>query len=206
MIDPITLSVIQAGLQQVCDEMDLSFSRAAFSPVIAEANDRSDGIYSAVDGSLIAQGAGGLPVGSVGRTLALLSGGIDSPVAAWMTMKRGCEVVYLTFHSYPYIGATYEKKVRDLVRSLARFQSRSVFFSVPFAEIQTEIRDKCPSSYRTVLYRRMMHRIADRIAKQEDAHGVVTGDSLGQVASQTLENLRCIEAVADLPILRPAPA
>ena len=148
-------------------------------------------------------GAGGLPVGSVGRTIALLSGGIDSPVAAWMTMKRGCEVVFLTFHSYPYIGASYERKVKALARSLARFQTRVVLHSVPFADIQTQIRDKCPTSYRTVLYRRMMQRIAERIARREDAQGVVTGDSLGQVASQTLENLRCIEAVAELPILRP---
>jgi len=148
-------------------------------------------------------GAGGLPVGSVGRTVSLLSGGIDSPVASWMAMKRGCEVVYLTFHSYPYIGASYEQKVKGLVRSLARFQNRSTLFSVPFAEIQTQIRDHCPSSYRTVLYRRMMHRIADRIADTEDALGIVTGDSLGQVASQTLENLACIDAASARPILRP---
>ena len=148
-------------------------------------------------------GAGGLPVGSVGRTVSLLSGGIDSPVASWMAMKRGCEVVFLTFHSYPYIGASYEQKVKGLVRSLARFQNRSILVSVPFAEIQTQIRDHCPSSYRTVLYRRMMHRIADRIADSEDALGVVTGDSLGQVASQTLENLTCIDAAGERPILRP---
>jgi len=148
-------------------------------------------------------GAGGLPVGTVGRTVALLSGGIDSPVAAWMAMKRGCEVVFVTFHSYPYIGASYEQKVRALVCSLGRFQARSLLYSVPFAGIQTQIRDHCPPSYRTVLYRRMMHRIADRIADAEGAQGVVTGDSLGQVASQTLENLACIEDAARLPLLRP---
>jgi thiamine biosynthesis protein ThiI len=149
------------------------------------------------------RGAGGLPVGTLGRAVCLLSGGIDSPVAAWMTMKRGCSVVFVAFHSYPWIGASYQHKVERIVRALARFQEESVLYLVPFAPIQVEVRDRCPASYRTVLYRRMMQRVASRIARRERAGALVTGDSLGQVASQTLENLTCIEEASELPVLRP---
>jgi thiamine biosynthesis protein ThiI len=149
------------------------------------------------------RGAGGLPVGTVGRAACLLSGGIDSPVAAWMAMKRGCTVVFVAFHSYPWIGAGFQHKIEGLVRALARFQGESVLHLVPFAPIQEEIRERCPPSYRTVLYRRMMQRVAARIARDEGALALVTGESLGQVASQTLENLTCIEEASDLPMLRP---
>jgi thiamine biosynthesis protein ThiI len=148
-------------------------------------------------------GAGGLPVGTLGRVACLLSGGIDSPVAAWMAMKRGCEVVFVAFHSYPYVGATYLAKIRRLVRRLTRFQHRSVLYEVPFADVQAAIRDGGPPSYRTVLYRRMMQRIATELAGREKAAALVTGESLGQVASQTLENLTCIGAASGLPVLRP---
>lgn len=148
-------------------------------------------------------GAGGLPVGTLGRVASLLSGGIDSPVASWMAMKRGCEVVYVAFHSYPFIGESYQAKVRKIVRKLARFQDRSILYEVPFARIQTEIKEHCPESYRTVLYRRMMQRIAARVAEREKASALVTGESLGQVASQTLENLTAIGAATKMPVLRP---
>ena len=149
------------------------------------------------------RGAGGLPVGTLGRAACLFSGGIDSPVAAWMAMKRGCAVVFVAFHSYPWIGVSFQHKLEALVRVLARYQGTSVLHLVPFAPIQVEIRDRCPSSYRTVLYRRMMQRIGSRIARREHATALVTGDSLGQVASQTLENLICIEEASELPVLRP---
>ncbi len=148
-------------------------------------------------------GAGGLPAGSIGRAVCLLSGGIDSPVAAWLAMKRGCEVSFAAFHSYPFIGESYQAKVRRVVRRLARFQPRSLLHEVPFAEVQTAVRDHCPASYRTVLYRRMMQRIAGRIATEARAGALVTGDSLGQVASQTLENLACIGSASPVPVLRP---
>lgn len=148
-------------------------------------------------------GPGGLPVGSLGRVLCLISGGFDSPVAAWMSMKRGAEVAFATFHSPPFIGDAARKKVVDLVRVLARYQARCVLYVVPFAEIQTAVRDAGSESYRTVLYRRMMQRIATRLARTERAQALVTGESLGQVASQTLENLTCIGAAAGLPVLRP---
>jgi thiamine biosynthesis protein ThiI len=148
-------------------------------------------------------GPGGLPVGTLGRVACLISGGIDSPVAAWMAMKRGCEVVYVTFHSHPFIGESAKKKVVDLVRVLAPWQRVSRLHVVPFADVQLAIRDAGRDEYRTVLYRRMMQRIASRIALAEGAGALVTGECVGQVASQTLENLTCIGAAASLPVLRP---
>jgi thiamine biosynthesis protein ThiI len=148
-------------------------------------------------------GPGGLPVGTQGKALCLISGGIDSPVAAWMAMKRGCAVEYVTFHSRPFIGEAALKKVRDLVRVLARWQGRSALHVAPFADVQLAIRALGHEGYRTVLYRRMMQRIASRIASLRGARCLVTGESLGQVASQTIENLTCIGAAADLPVLRP---
>lgn len=149
------------------------------------------------------RGAGGLPVGTLGRAMCLLSGGIDSPVAAWMTMKRGCEVRFVSFHSAPYLGESSREKIKRLVRGLVRYQGPSTLLSVPFTESQERIRDRAPEPYRTVLYRRMMQRIATRLAQREKAGALVTGESLGQVASQTLENLTCIGAASSLPVLRP---
>jgi thiamine biosynthesis protein ThiI len=148
-------------------------------------------------------GAGGLPVGTLGRAICLLSGGIDSPVAAWMGMKRGLEVVHLSFHSAPYLGEPSKRKIQRLVQELARYQPRNRLHVAPFAAIQVAIRDVAPDGYRTILYRRMMQRIATRVAAIERAGCVLTGESLGQVASQTLENLTCIEDASALPVLRP---
>lgn len=148
-------------------------------------------------------GLGGLPVGTLGRVLCLLSGGIDSPVAAWLAMKRGCRVSFVTYHSYPYIGDASKKKVLDLVRRLTRYQPIARVFVVPFTACQVAIRDGAPEAYRTVLYRRMMQRIASRLAQRDRCGALLTGESLGQVASQTLENITCIEAAAELPVIRP---
>jgi thiamine biosynthesis protein ThiI len=149
------------------------------------------------------RGPGGLPVGTLGKVMCLISGGIDSPVAAWLAMKRGCEVRFVTFHSYPYVGEPARKKVVDLVRVLARYQPRSRLFVVPFTEAQLAIKGAGRESYRTVLYRRMMQRIASRLAAREGAQALVTGECLGQVASQTLENMTCIGEAARQPVLRP---
>ncbi|MCA8980171.1 MAG: tRNA 4-thiouridine(8) synthase ThiI [Planctomycetes bacterium] len=148
-------------------------------------------------------GPGGLPGGTLGRVLCLLSGGIDSPVAAWLAMKRGCHVDFVTFHSYPYIGEASKQKVVALVRALSRFQAECRLFVLPFTEVQEAIRDNAPPPYRTVLYRRMMQRLASRIAQAQRMKALVTGESLGQVASQTLENMACIGAAAELPVIRP---
>ena len=149
------------------------------------------------------RGAGGLPVGSIGRAVCLLSGGIDSPVAAWLGMKRGLETSFASFHSYPYVGARAQRKVERLVRALARFQPTCRLHSIPFAPVQEAIRDRCPTSYRTLLYRRMMHRIGAQVAARDRAQALVTGDSLGQVASQTLDNLACLDGASAVPTLRP---
>lgn len=148
-------------------------------------------------------GPGGLPTGSVGRAICLLSGGIDSPVAAYLAMKRGVQVHALSFHSAPFLGEESRDKVRRLARHLTRFQPRVRLFSVPFTRIQMAIRDGAPEGYRTVLYRRSMHRLAERVAREEKAIALITGESLGQVASQTLENLHVIGSASGLPVLQP---
>ena len=148
-------------------------------------------------------GPGGLPVGTLGHAVSLLSGGIDSPAASWLAMKRGLSVSYVSFHSPPYIGDSSRKKIVDLVRILARYQPTSQLHVVPFTRIQETIRERAPAAYRTVLYRRFLQRIATAIARRERAGALITGESLGQVASQTLENMTCIEEAAGLPVLRP---
>src|SRR6185436_9108497 len=148
-------------------------------------------------------GPGGLPIGSGGTVAALLSGGIDSPVAAWRIMKRGCRVVFVHFHSVPYLPDTSQRKARQLVGRLTQWQYASRLFLVPFGEIQREVVLSAPPPARITMYRRLMVRIAERLARRCGALALVTGDSLGQVASQTLHNLACIDAAAELPILRP---
>lgn len=149
------------------------------------------------------RGPGGLPVGTSGKVVCLLSGGIDSPVAAWRMIKRGCRAHFVHFHSYPILSDTSQDKARKLVDVLTRHQLRSKLFLVPFAPIQQQIVTSVPPALRVVLYRRLMVRIAEQIARREDAHALVTGDVVGQVASQTLENLSVVEAAATMPLLRP---
>lgn len=148
-------------------------------------------------------GPGGLPVGVSGRVVALLSGGIDSPVAANRVMKRGCQVIFIHFHSFPFLDATSRDKAVDLAKLLTRFQFHSRLYMVPFGEIQREIVAGAPAPLRVVLYRRLMSRIAEQIARREHAKALVTGESLGQVASQTLDNLAVIEEAVGLPVFRP---
>jgi thiamine biosynthesis protein ThiI len=148
-------------------------------------------------------GPGGLPVGGSGTVAALLSGGIDSPVAAWRMMKRGCRVVFVHFHSVPYLPATSQAKARALVERLTEWQYASRLHLVPFGEIQREVVLSVPGPARVVIYRRLMIRIAEAIARREGALALATGESLGQVASQTLENIAAIDAVAAGPVLRP---
>ncbi len=148
-------------------------------------------------------GPGGLPVGASGTVVALLSGGIDSPVAAWRMMKRGCRVVFVHFHSVPYLPDLSIGKARDLAERLTGWQYASRLFLVPFGEIQREVVLSVPAPARVVVYRRLMVRIAEAIAARVGGAALVTGESLGQVASQTLENVACIDAAAGLPILRP---
>ena len=149
------------------------------------------------------RGIGGLPVGVSGKVLVMLSGGIDSPVAAWQLIKRGAKAVFIHFYSYPYTDKASLEKVIELAQILAVSNYRSTVYLIPFAELQQVIVAATPTPFRVLLYRRMMTRIAERVAAMENAEALVTGESLAQVASQTLTNLRTIEAIADIPILRP---
>ena len=148
-------------------------------------------------------GAGGLPVGVGGTAVSLLSGGIDSPVASWMMAKRGLALEMVHFFSYPYTSPEAKEKVLELARLLTPWCGRLTVHVVPFTEIQEELRRSCPESLFTLLMRRFMMRIAQRVAQRVGAHGLVTGESLGQVASQTMEAMRATTAVTTLPILRP---
>lgn len=148
-------------------------------------------------------GAGGLPVGISGRGVALLSGGIDSPVAAYRMMRRGLKLDFVHFHSYPLLSRTSQEKARELAAHLTRYQGRASLFLVPFGLLQREIVARARRPLRVVLYRRFMMRIASAIGAEIGAQTLVTGESLGQVASQTLENMQVIEQAATLPILRP---
>jgi thiamine biosynthesis protein ThiI len=149
------------------------------------------------------RGPGGLPTGTAGPVVCLLSGGIDSPVAAHRMMKRGCAVTFVHFHSYPILSRASQEKARELVALLTRWQQRSRLYLVPFGEIQQQVVLAVPGPMRVVVYRRLMMRIAERIARARRAHALVTGDVVGQVASQTLENLAVVSSVATMPIFRP---
>jgi thiamine biosynthesis protein ThiI len=149
------------------------------------------------------KGIGGLPVGTSGRVVASLSGGIDSPVAAFMLMKRGCEVVFVHIQNQTQIKGGVEEKIKDLVKELSKFQGKSKLYIVPFGDIQKELIIFVPSDYRMIIYRRFMMRILNKIAEKERAKAIVTGDSVGQVASQTLENLTSIIHASKLPVFSP---
>ena len=148
-------------------------------------------------------GPGGLPVGVNEKAVSLLSSGIDSPVASYRIMKRGVHLDFVHFHSVPYTNRASQRNVESLLRLLNQFQYRSRLFLVPFAEIQRHIMTEAIISYRVILYRRSMFRIAERIGLREGAAALVTGENVGQVASQTLSNIRAIEEVTSLPVLRP---
>jgi len=149
------------------------------------------------------RGPGGLPTGTAGRVVCLLSGGIDSPVAAHRMMKRGCTVTFVHFHSYPILSRASQEKARELVTLLTRWQQRSRVYLVAFGEIQQQVVLAVPGPMRVVVYRRLMMRIAEAIAQARGAQALVTGEVVGQVASQTLENLAVIGSVATMPIFRP---
>ncbi len=146
---------------------------------------------------------GGLPVGTNGRAMLLLSGGIDSPVAGWMMAKRGMEIEAVHFYSYPYTSERAKDKVITLAGILSRFCSRIKLHIVPFTEIQLEINDKCPEDQLTVIMRRAMMMISEKIAKKSGAQALITGESLGQVASQTVYALAVTNAVVNMPVFRP---
>ena len=149
------------------------------------------------------QGPGGLPSSTGGKVVVLLSGGIDSPVASWKIMKRGCIAIFVHFHSFPYTNKESQEKAKQLAGVLSTYQLRSKLYLVPFAEVQRHIMVETPANTRVILYRRYMLRLAEQIARREKARVLVTGDSVGQVASQTIENIDVISRAVRMPILRP---
>jgi thiamine biosynthesis protein ThiI len=148
-------------------------------------------------------GAGGLPTGTGGRVACLLSGGIDSPVAAYRLMRRGCSVLLIHFHSYPVLSRASQEKVREIAALLTTYQLRSRLLLVPFAEVQQQVLLTVAPELRVVMYRRLMMRIAERLARGWRARALVTGEVVGQVASQTLDNLTTIAAATSMQVLRP---
>jgi len=147
--------------------------------------------------------AGGMPVGTNGKAALLLSGGIDSPVAGWMIAKRGVELIAVHYHSFPYTSERAKEKVIDLCRILSQYCGEIKLHVVPFTRIQQELYQKCPHNLLTILMRRFMMRIAEVVAHKEDAKALVTGESLGQVASQTMESLCATNDAVSIPVFRP---
>ena len=148
-------------------------------------------------------GAGGMPIGSNGTAVTLLSGGIDSPVSSYMIARRGVHLIPVHFFSFPYTSQQAKEKVIELGNILTRYCGKMTLEVVPFTHIQEEIRDKCPEEYFTLIMRRFMMRIAERIALSNGAKAIVTGENLGQVASQTMEAMASTQAVLSLPVLQP---
>lgn len=149
------------------------------------------------------RGAGGIPVGTGGNAAILISGGIDSPVAAWTMAKRGLELTAIHFASPPYTSERAEQKVHNLLSRVSEYSGRMTLFTVPFAKVQEEIMAKCPEDLFTLIMRRFMMRISERIALRENCSALITGESLGQVASQTLRAIVCTDQAAEMPVLRP---
>ena len=148
-------------------------------------------------------GAGGIPVGTGGKAAILISGGLDSPVAAWMMARRGVELTAIHFASPPYTSERAHEKVVSLLKKVGEYAGRIEMITVPFTKIQEDIRDYCPEELATVIMRRFMMRAAERVAREYDCSALITGESLGQVASQTIQAIACTDAAADMPVFRP---
>ncbi len=151
----------------------------------------------------VVKGAGGIPVGTGGKAVILISGGIDSPVAGYMMAKRGLELTAVHFASPPYTSQRAEEKVQRLLAIVSQYAGKITMYTVPFTEIQEQIKEKCPEELFTIIMRRFMMKISERIALQKDCHALITGESLGQVASQTLKAIGCTDIVCEMPVFRP---
>lgn len=151
----------------------------------------------------VLKGAGGIPVGTGGKAAILISGGIDSPVAAYMMAKRGVELTAVHFASPPYTSQRAEEKVHRLLEIVSQYSGRMTMYTVPFTEIQEQIRDKCPEELFTIIMRRLMMEISERIAIDNDCAALITGESLGQVASQTIHAIYCTDIACNMPVFRP---
>ncbi|MBO5409700.1 MAG: tRNA 4-thiouridine(8) synthase ThiI [Clostridia bacterium] len=159
-------------------------------------------VWAYIHGSQI-KGAGGMPTGSAGRAALLISGGIDSPVAGYMMAKRGLEFCAVHFASPPYTSERAEQKVHSLLRQVSKYSGRISLFVIPFTETQEMIKDNCPEDIFTVIMRRMMMRVAQIVAEKQNAGALITGESVGQVASQTMPAIACTDNVCEMPVFRP---
>jgi thiamine biosynthesis protein ThiI len=198
----------QPDSMEVSRHVGQAVANATGRPVDLDAPVSTYGVEINEDGALVftarLEGVGGLPVGTAGPVVALLSGGLDSPVAAWRLQRRGCPLVVAHFRNETLAGGrAVERKIRDLGAVLARGQGTLRLWLVPFGDLQRQIVANVPDRFRMLAYRRVMLRLAERIAVREGAGGLVVGDSLGQVASQTLDNLHAVWSVARLPVLAP---
>jgi len=174
---------------------DVNLSNPDFT-IFIEIGERNAYIY---DEKIPAMG--GLPVGSQGNVVSLLSGGIDSPVASYFMIKRGCKVIFLHFYNENMVSSP--AKVEEIIEKLTEYQVESKAYIIPFGDLQYAVISSIPSRYRMIVYRRVMARVANEVAIKEKAHAIITGDSMGQVASQTVENLGCIYEASSLPVLPP---
>ena len=185
-------------LEKYGKNLKVAVKNADFTVYIDIREDGKTFVYSD-----IVHGLSGMPVGSAGRGLLLISGGIDSPVAGFMTIKRGMKIDCIHFHSFPYTGEAAKDKVKDLTKIIGEFNGGINLYVVPFTEIQEEIHKKCPEQYMITLMRRFMMRIAERLAGKIGCQAIITGESLGQVASQTIESITSSNSVVKMPVLRP---
>ena len=183
----------------IYDNMD-NLSVDVHSPEFVLRIEVRDEVY--IYSNLVA-GVGGMPVGTNGRALAMLSGGIDSPVAAWMIAKRGVEVDAIYFHSSPYTSERAKQKVIDLSKRISKYIGNMKLYVVPFTDLQLHMREKCKQEALTIIMRRIMFKISEAVAKREGAYAIITGESVGQVASQTMQSIYATDAALDMPVFRP---
>lgn len=185
-------------LEEFGDKLSVDVKNPSFFVYVDIREDKKTFVYSDVVHCL-----SGMPVGSAGKGLLLLSGGIDSPVAGYMTCKRGMKLDCIHFHSFPYTGEAAKEKVIDLAKKIGEYNGGINLYVVSFTHIQEAIHEKCPEEFMITLMRRFMMRIAERLAIQQGDQAIITGESLGQVASQTIESITSSNSVVKMPVLRP---
>ncbi|MDY6023191.1 MAG: tRNA uracil 4-sulfurtransferase ThiI [Candidatus Borkfalkiaceae bacterium] len=198
--DSMETSMLLGGrlLEKYGNNIKVDVKNPDFTVFVDIREDRKTFVYSETVSCM-----SGMPVGSAGKGLLLISGGIDSPVAGYMMCKRGMKIECLHFHSFPYTGEAAKEKVKDLTKIVGEYNGGITLHVVSFTHIQEEIHKKCPEEYMITIMRRFMMRIAERMANQRGAQAIITGESLGQVASQTIESITSSNSVVTMPVLRP---
>ncbi|MDY6367970.1 MAG: tRNA uracil 4-sulfurtransferase ThiI [Clostridia bacterium] len=198
--DSMQTSMLIGGrlLEKYGDKLKVDVKNPEFCVYLDIREDGNTFVYSEIIHSV-----SGMPVGTAGKGLVLISGGIDSPVAAYMMCKRGMKLDFIHFHSFPYTGEAAKQKVIDLTSKITDYNGESKLYVVPFTKIQEEIHKKCPEEFMITMMRRFMMRIAEKLAEKLGDQAIITGESLGQVASQTIESITSSNSVVKMPVLRP---